>query len=87
MQGDGRLFADSLRAPLAASVTRSPGRLEFMRAKLSIENQKLVVETLQNQASGAVTSMAWADALAVIPQEATSLARGEEVDVLRLADF
>jgi molybdopterin biosynthesis enzyme len=31
--------------------------------------------------------MAWADALAVIPQEATSLARGEEVDVLRLADF
>jgi molybdopterin molybdotransferase len=87
MQGDGRLFPDALRAPLAANVTRSPGRLEFMRAKLSIEGQKLVVETLPNQASGAVTSMAWADALAVIPSEATSLARGEEVDVLRLADF
>jgi hypothetical protein len=30
--------------------------------------------------------MAWADALAVIAPEPTSLARGEVVDVLRLAD-
>ncbi len=87
MQNDGRLFPASLRAPLAANVTRSPGRLEFMRAKLVTDGGRLAVETLPNQASGAVTSMAWADALAVIPQEATSLARGEEVDVLRLADF
>ena len=87
MQNDARLFPNPLRAPLAASITRSPGRLEFMRAKLVTVDQKLAVETLPNQASGAVTSMAWADALAVIEPEATSLAKGEDVGVLRLADF
>jgi molybdopterin biosynthesis enzyme len=46
----------------------------------------LTVLPLSNQASGAVTSMAWSDALAIVPAEATSLAEGEMVDVLRVSD-
>jgi molybdopterin molybdotransferase len=86
MQGDNRPVPAPFKAKLASNVTRSPGRLEFMRARLATVDGELFVETLANQASGAVTSMAWADALAMIPPEATSLARGERVDVLRLAD-
>jgi molybdopterin molybdotransferase len=86
MQGDARPIPATLKAPLAADVRRSPGRLEFMRAKLVSVGGRLEAQTLPNQASGAVTSMAWADALAVIPPEPTSLPRGEVVDVLRLAD-
>jgi molybdopterin molybdotransferase len=86
MQGDGRTVPAMLRASLASDVTRSPGRLEFMRAKLLPIDGQLVVQTLPNQASGAVTSMAWADSLAVIPPDVTSLRRGDLVDVLRLAD-
>jgi molybdopterin molybdotransferase len=86
LQGDRRALPGTLSAPLAADVKRSPGRLEFMRAKLVTSDGKLAVETLPNQASGAVTSMAWADALAVIPSEATALSKGEIVEVLRLAD-
>jgi molybdopterin molybdotransferase len=86
MQGDARPIPATLKAPLSADVRRSPGRLEFMRAKLVIVDGRLEAQTLPNQASGAVTSMAWADALALIPPEPTSLARGEIVDVLRLAD-
>jgi molybdopterin molybdotransferase len=86
MQGDRRPVPVPLRARLAADVTRSPGRLEFMRAKLHLLDGQLVAETLANQSSGAVTSMAWADALAVIPEDATSLSQGEPVDVFRLVD-
>jgi len=86
MQGDRRSLPLTLRLPLAEPVRRSPGRLEFMRAKLAMRDGHLEIETLPNQASGAVTSMAWADALAIIPAEATALARGDVVDVLRLAD-
>jgi molybdopterin molybdotransferase len=86
MQGDKRPLPVVLRAPLGASLQRNPGRLEFMRANLETVDGELVVRTLPNQASGAVTSMAWADALAIIPAEATSLAKGDVVGVLRLRD-
>jgi molybdopterin molybdotransferase len=86
MQGDERPVPGMLKASLEADVARSPGRLEFMRAKLLLVDGQVVARTLPNQASGAVTSMAWADALAVIPPDVSSVRRGEVVDVLRLAD-
>jgi molybdopterin molybdotransferase len=86
MQGDGRPVPAMLKASLEADLARSPGRLEFMRAKLLLVDGRLVARTLPNQASGAVTSMAWADALAVIPPDVSSAGRGDVVDVLRLAD-
>ncbi len=86
MQGDLQTLPVMLKAPIAEPIRRSPGRLEFMRAKLAMCDGYLVVQTLPNQASGAVTSMAWADALAIIPAEATTLARGDVVEVLRLAN-
>src|SRR5205085_348824 len=86
MQGDRRPLPATLRAPLAADVVRSPGRLEFLRARLVASDGQLRVEPLANQASGAVTSMAWADALAIIPPDATRLPKGEIIGVLRLAD-
>jgi molybdopterin molybdotransferase len=86
MQGDSRPIPFRLKAELDGAVTRKPGRLEFMRSQLVLHEGRVGVRTLSNQASGAVTSMAWADALAVIPADATSLPRGEIVDVLRLRD-
>jgi molybdopterin biosynthesis enzyme len=47
---------------------------------------ELSVRVVPNQASGAVTSLAWADALAIIPPETTSLDPGDIVRVLRIAD-
>jgi molybdopterin biosynthesis enzyme len=46
----------------------------------------LTVVPLSNQASGAVTSMAWSDALAIVPAEATSVPEGEMLEVLRVSD-
>ena len=48
-----------------------------MRGKLEEQkNGQLTMRTLANQASGAVTSMAWADALALLPSDSGDLAEG-----------
>ena len=86
LQGDGQPFAPVLSLPLARAVVRRPGRLEFMRARVDAHEGRARVNPLPNQASGAVTSMAWANALAMIPAEATELLPSSEVDVLRFAD-
>jgi molybdopterin molybdotransferase len=86
MQGDKNPLPQRLRARLASRLSRKPGRLEFLRSALTMAGDVLSVLPLSNQASGAVTSMAWSDALAVIPAEATTLPEGEMVDVLRVGD-
>jgi molybdopterin molybdotransferase len=87
LQGDAQPVAQPLRAKLASDVKHTPGRMEFLRANLSNKDGELLVRPLSNQASGATTTMAAADALAVIPSEATNLRAGELVDVLLLHDL
>jgi molybdopterin molybdotransferase len=86
MQGDANPLPMLLRAKLASAVTRKPGRLEFLRATLEVVGGELAVVPLANQASGAVTSMAWGDVLALIEPEVASLPEGTMLDVLRLGD-
>jgi molybdopterin molybdotransferase len=86
MQGDRAPLPLTVRAALATAITRKPGRLEFMRAQVHMKEGELMARTLPNQASGAITSMAWADALAIIPADAASLAQGAIIDVLRFRD-
>jgi molybdopterin molybdotransferase len=86
LQGDAAPFAATWRLPLATKVVRRPGRLEFMRARTVVDQGERWIEPLVNQASGAVTSIAWSNALAVLPAEAGELARGTVIDVLQLSD-
>jgi molybdopterin molybdotransferase len=86
MQGDGRPLPKHLRARLGSRVSHKAGRLEFVRSELVMVGDGLTVNPLSNQASGAVTSMAWSDVLALIPSAANGLAEGEMVDVLRVQD-
>jgi molybdopterin molybdotransferase len=86
MQGDRKPLPATLRTPLAAGIVRKPGRLEFMRARLETAEGGVAVRVLPNQASGAVTSMAWADALALVEPDVVSLSAGDTVEVLRFAD-
>ncbi len=72
------------RAVLARSVVRTAGRTEFLRAQLSYEAGVWKASPLGNQASGATTTFAWADALVVVPQDVAELTVGTVVDVLRL---
>jgi molybdopterin molybdotransferase len=86
MQGDAQPLPRTLRMTLTNAVRHKPGRLEFLRARLERDAAGSVT-ALENQASGALTSLAWADALVLFPSEAAELGAGASVDVLSWADF
>ena len=87
LQGDPRPFPATARARITRAFTHDLGRLELARATLGRDERGLTVTPLGNQASGAVTTMAEADALMMVPSDSDGLAANDEVDVLALADL
>ncbi len=69
-----------VRLPLLTPFRQKPGRRNFLRARLTSSG----VELLENQASGAATSLAWANALVVVSEETSELSPGDLVDVVLL---
>jgi molybdopterin molybdotransferase len=67
---------------LGAAIRQTPGRQGFYCA--SVRDQSAFV--FANQSSGAITSLAWADALVVVPAESEGYEAGETVQVLMLGD-
>jgi len=86
MQGDERPHPMRLRAHLSAARRRSADRLELLRATLLREDAKLVAVAHDNQASGAATSLAKSDGLALVPPGEGSLEAGAAVDFVRWVD-
>lgn len=87
LQGDREPVPKLVPLPLAAPFEHRPGRLEFVRARLEQHDGRLCVAPLANQSSGALTSLAWADALALIPAEIAVFSAGTPVEVLRAQDL
>ncbi len=87
MQGDRSSVPLRLRARLTQAIDRNPGRLEFQRGIVRGGEDGLWVEPLKNQASGATTSMAMADCLLVIAEDAQHLDVGTLVEIIRLQDM
>jgi molybdopterin molybdotransferase len=83
MQGDDSPIPHTQPLPLASPLSHKPGRLEFVRARLTREDDELRVTPLANQASGALTSLAWGDALALLPAEVAYLDAGQLIETLR----
>lgn len=86
MQGDAAPVPLEYDARLARPLKRAPGRTEFLRVRLAREGDGLVAHPLENQASGAVTSFAWADALARVPAEVAALDEGTVLRCTRLME-
>jgi molybdopterin molybdotransferase len=87
LQGDREPLPKLVELPLAEDFEHKPGRLEFVRVRLEQRGAGAVVVPLQNQASGALTSLAWADALALAPGEVAAFAAGTPLQVLRVQDL
>ncbi|MCC6557651.1 MAG: molybdopterin molybdotransferase MoeA [Polyangiaceae bacterium] len=89
LQGDAAPLPPRLVAPFAGRPLRKKiGRAEFLRGRLEpIERGgALVARALPNQASGAVTSFAEADALILAPSDRDRVDEGDLLEVIRLAD-
>ena len=82
MQGDNNPTAPRRRATLAAALEHNPGRESFLRGNVAGDR----VSVLANQASGAATSMALANCLVVVPEDAEALAEGASVELIALSD-
>lgn len=82
MQGDVSPLPRAQRVPLAAPLRHKKGRLEFVRAAFVRVNDETHVKPLPNQSSGALTSLAWCDALALLPADVEALDAGARVEVL-----
>lgn len=88
MQGEAQPFPTPRRATMTRAHAHDVGRLEFARANVTTSDDgQLMVTTLGNQASGAVTSMAHSDAFALIPSDAAGIPAGADVDVLFMSDL
>jgi molybdopterin molybdotransferase len=87
LQADAQPFPPLVGARMTREHRRNAGRLEFARAWVEPTPAGLSVTTFANQASGALTSMASANALALLPAEVGTLAAGADVDVLLLSDL
>ncbi len=87
MQGDARPIAPFVSARLANAQKRSPDRLELARVTLEVVDGAFVARTHTNQSSGAATSLADSNALAMLPPGESPLAMGALVDVVRWSDL
>ncbi|MDP3277755.1 MAG: molybdopterin molybdotransferase MoeA [Deltaproteobacteria bacterium] len=86
MQGDLAPRPMPLRAHPARTVTHALGRQEFVRVTLDTSVQPPVASPLAGQASGSVLSMAWADALMVLPADRKEFLPEESLEIIRMSD-
>ena len=85
LSSQGAEAAEPLALPALADFEfkRAGSRLEYLRARVSIEQGQLTASLHPNQSSGVLSSVSWANALAVIPP-GTTVARGDSIQVLLL---
>jgi molybdopterin molybdotransferase len=86
MQGDPRPLPERRRVVVRGSLARRAGREEFLRARLDRSGDELAAIVLPNQASGAVTSFAEAEALVVVPAARERVDDGERLEAIELRD-
>ena len=72
-----------LSARAAFDIDRAGSRLEFMRARVEMEQGELCARLHPNQSSGVLSSVSWANALVLVPPGVT-VSAGDRVEVLLL---
>ena len=86
MMGHTKLFRRTFEAQIAHSVKIRPGRTDFIRVRLGRDAQgAYVARSTGNQSSGALLSMAQADALLIVPATSSGIEAGERA-VVQLLD-
>ncbi|MBB5188785.1 molybdopterin molybdotransferase [Zhongshania antarctica] len=86
MQGATQLQSPQWAARALFDWPRAGTRQEYLRARVTPGDAGMEVEIHPQQSSGALSSVSWCNALAVIPIGKT-LSRGDSVDVIFLQDI
>jgi molybdopterin molybdotransferase len=81
MQGATEIDVPSFPLKAAFTISESGTRQEFLRVRLVRNNGEQVLEAFPDQGSSILTSLSWADGLAIIPAHST-IEAGEPVEYL-----
>ncbi|MDI1432235.1 gephyrin-like molybdotransferase Glp [Polyangium sorediatum] len=87
LQGDPAPLPRRERVVVVGAYERTPGREEFVRARIEPGAGPTRARILPNQASGAVTSFAEAEVLVVVPASQGRVEEGSELDAIRIDAF
>jgi molybdopterin molybdotransferase len=86
MAGCARWFRPTVRATLAETLEKKPGRLHFVRVTLERRDGGVTAHLTGNQSSGVLRSMLTAHGLLVFPADATVIRAGDTATVQVLDD-
>lgn len=86
LTGHRALFRATVRARVAVDLRKAPGRLHFVRVRLTRDGDAWCATPTGNQSSGVLSSLLQAHGLLVFPAESSSLHSGEQALVQLLDD-
>lgn len=81
MMGHRRVLRPLVKATLKGTVSKKPGRVNFIRVAVEHENGEFVVRSAGKQETGYLKTLLLADGIAIIPAEHDGLKSGDRVDV------
>jgi len=81
MMGHRRVIKPFVRAVLKSPARKKPGKINFLRVRLSSEKGRYLAYSSGDQNTGILKTMLMADAIAMLPADRSEFSAGEEVDV------
>jgi molybdopterin molybdotransferase len=81
MMGHRRVVRPFVKATLKEDARKKPGKVNFIRVRVEIKEGRYIASTAGDQHTGILRTMVNANGLAVLPQEASFLPAGTEVDL------
>jgi molybdopterin molybdotransferase len=86
MMGREEIFRRTITATLMEDIKKKSGLKHFIRALVRKEGERFTVSTTGEQGSGILKSMVLANGIIVLPENRTSVKKGEEVTVQLIDD-
>lgn len=86
MMGHRAVVRPFVKAVLTEDVSKKPGKVNFLRVRVEIENGRYIATIAGDQHTGILRTMVSANGLVVIPNEASFLPAGSEVELQLLRD-
>ena len=81
MMGHERVIKPFVKATLQETMTKKPGRVQFLRVRVVNNGERLIASSSGDQNTGILSTMLRANGIAVLPACLERVEAGEEVDV------
>ena len=84
MLGANNIMRKKIKAKLTKDIVNNDGKRMYIRVKISEESNEFIAEIYNNQNSNILSSLVFADGLAICPEDCKVIKSGEELEVILL---